>query len=187
MTTTLSDLHRVEGVGLALRLVEPTDAGYIHGLRTDPAYNAHLSYVSGTAEDQRSWIERYKEREAEGLEFYYVIERLSDGHACGVVRLYNIQNNCFTWGSWILDHNKPSKAALESAGLSFGIGFDALQLDTAFVDVRKENTRAEALYRRFGMIETHRTEQDIYFSYSARQYAASKAAHLKVIKEAADQ
>lgn len=186
MTITLSDLRRVEGVRLALRLVEPAEADYIHGLRTNHAYNTYLSSVSGTAEDQRAWIERYKTREAEGLEYYYVIERPSDGFPFGTVRLYNIEAESFTWGSWILDANKPAKAALESAVLSFGIGFELLRKKRALIDVRRDNARALNFYRRFGMQETGEDGVNIYFVYSADRYAASKAAHLQVIEEEAD-
>ena len=105
-------LARVEGPNLALRLITPDDAAYVHGLRIDPAYNQHLSEVSGTAEDQRRWIEGYKTREAEGREFYYIIER-KDGRPCGVVRLYDLEADSFTWGSWILDSHKTRYAAIE--------------------------------------------------------------------------
>jgi RimJ/RimL family protein N-acetyltransferase len=175
-------LSRIDGIQLSLRLVQPEDAPYIHGLRTDPTYNSHLSAVTGTVEDQRSWIEAYKTREAEGSEYYFVIER-KDGMRCGVVRLYDITGDQFTWGSWILDQNKSRKAALESAVLSFGAGFDTLGLDMANVDVRETNTHAEAFYRRLGMTETHRTEQDIYFVYSRARFAATKDAYLSILEQ----
>ena len=128
-------LGRVEGPNLILRLIRPEDADYVHALRNDPAYNRHLSEVRGTAEDQRRWIEGYKAREAVLRELYYVIER-KDGIRCGLVRLYDIGAESFTWGSWLLDQNKTRKAALESAILSFGVGFDELGLSLAHVDVR---------------------------------------------------
>jgi RimJ/RimL family protein N-acetyltransferase len=151
-----SSYVRVEGPNLTLRLIEPDDAAYAYGLRTNPLYNSHLSRVIGTVEDQRQWIEGYKAREAAGQEFYYVIER-KDGTRCGLVRLYDLEADSFTWGSWILDENKPHKAALESAVLSFGVGFEVLQRDLARVDVRVDNTHATAFYRRLGMTETYRT------------------------------
>ena len=174
-------LSKIDGVQLSLRLVQPDDASYIHGLRTDPTYNGHLSNVTGTVEDQRSWIEAYKTREAACSEYYFVIER-KDGVRCGVVRLYDITGDQFTWGSWILDENKPRKAALESTVLSFGVGFDTIGLDMANVDVRVGNTHAEAFYRRLGMTETHRTEQDIFFIYSRTPFAADKLAHMDVLQ-----
>ncbi|MFN3661811.1 GNAT family N-acetyltransferase [Yoonia sp.] len=60
MAQTLSP---IDGIHLSLRLVQPEDAAYIHRLRSDPAYNGHLSPVTGTVADQRNWIEAYKARE----------------------------------------------------------------------------------------------------------------------------
>lgn len=171
---------RIEGQRLSLRLVQPEDAAYLHGLRTDPRYNAHLSAVTGTIEDQRHWIETYKVRESEGREYYYVIER-KDGLRCGAIRLYDIGTESFTWGSWILDVNKPDKAALESAVLSFGAGFDILGKSSALIDVRIANKRAISFYRRFGMTETGTDNLNIYFIYPRDRFLADRDTHLSVI------
>ena len=178
----LSSFARVKGPNLTLRLIEPEDAAYVHSLRSNPAYNTHLSTVTGTVDDQRIWIEDYKSREAQGQELYYVIER-KDGTRCGLVRLYDIKAESFTWGSWILDENKTRKAALESALLSFGVGFDALGVQLANVDVRVANEHAAAFYRRLGMEETHRTDQDIFFNYTREQFDTDRTHHLKQLSE----
>lgn len=179
-------LARIEGPNLVLRLIHPDDADYVYGLRINPTYNRHLSEVRGTADDQRHWIEAYKSREAQTLELYYIIER-RDGTPCGTVRLYDIKAESFTWGSWILDHNKPPKAALESAILSFGVGFEELGLERAIVDVRIANTHAEAFYCRLGMTEMHRTEQDIFFTYPRARFDADHAGYLAILKKEAMQ
>ncbi len=44
-------------------------------------------------------------REAYLRELYYVIEG-KDGTRCGLVHLYDIGADSFTWDSWILDHNE---------------------------------------------------------------------------------
>jgi RimJ/RimL family protein N-acetyltransferase len=80
----LSSIARVEGPSLTLRLIQPEDAADVHSLRNNPAYNTHLSTVTGTVDDQRTWIKDYKSREAHGQEFYYVIER-KDGTRCGLI------------------------------------------------------------------------------------------------------
>ena len=161
----------IMGQRLRLRLVTPEDAPFIHGLRTDPAYNRHLSPVTGTVEDQRVWILAYKAREAAGEEYYYIIERL-DGVPCGVVRLYGITKDSFTWGSWILNADKPPKAALESAALSFVIGFEMLGLRRADIDVRKDNAKAIRFYRRFGMVETGSDPENLYFELTRSRFLA---------------
>lgn len=178
---TTSPVAYVTGPRLRLRLITPEDAPYVHALRIDPLYSRHLSPVTGTAEDQRRWIDLYKAEEARCQQLYYVIER-HDGTRCGVVRLYGIGDEEFTWGSWILDANKPPKAALESALLSFGIGFDHLGLKVAKVDVRAKNTHAEAFYRRLGMIETHRTAQDIFFDYPRKLFEEARSTYLQLLK-----
>lgn len=176
-----NSVSRCEGPNLALRLIQPEDAEYVYALRTDPEFGSNLSAVTGTVDDQRRWIDSYKTREAKSDEFYYIVER-RDGQVCGTVRLYDIGVQEFTWGSWILDRKKPRLAALESAVLSFGVGFHGLGLARALVDVRAGNHHAQAFYRRFGMSEIKRTEQDIYFEYSAIQYAADLAGYLKIFK-----
>lgn len=175
-----NDLERIQGLRLRLRLITPDDADYVYNLRMDAAYNQHLSEVRGTADDQRRWIEGYQERETAGREYYYVIERL-DGQRCGVVRLYDIGEESFTWGSWILDHNKPPKAALESAVLSFGVGFNQLDKHRALVDVRTQNKRALAFYVRFGMQPVGEDEQNIYFVYPRERFAADRETHSAAI------
>lgn len=178
---TSDDLKIVAGVNLRLRLIEPDDADYVHGLRTDPAYNAHLSEVTGTAADQRRWIEAYKAREAERRELYYVIER-RDAVRCGLVRLYDISTESFTWGSWILDHNKPPKAALESAVLIYVIGFERLGIPKAVFDVRRENAHTIAFHRRFNASQTHETDDDVHFVFSADRFAADKLGHFATLE-----
>lgn len=174
-------LARVKGPNLILRLIRPEDADYVHALRTDPAYNRHLSKVRGTAAEQRRWIEDYKAREADLTELYYVIER-KDGTRCGLVRLYDIGAERFTWGSWILDHNKTRKAALESAVLVYMAGFEGLGLAKAQFDVRRDNANTLAFHMRFGATETHETDQVIYFTYSRGQFETDHARYLAILE-----
>lgn len=175
-------MSRITGPNLALRLIRPDDAEYVFDLRSDPHYNTHLSAVTGTPEDQRRWIETYKTRETAGAEYYYIIERLSNNLPCGLVRLYDIEGEQFTWGSWILDENKPSKAALESAILSFGVGFNVLSKQKGLIDVRAQNLRAIEFYRRFGMTEVQDDEQNIYFIYPRERFEADYEAHMRILQ-----
>lgn len=171
----------ITGTRLRLRPVRPPDAAFIHGLRTDPVYNAHLSPVTGTVADQRAWITAYEAREAAGEEIYFIIERL-DGTSCGVVRLYDITSDSFTWGSWILNADKPPKAALESAVLSFSIGFEDLGRARADIDVRRENRKAIDFYRRFGMTETARDTENLYFELTRARFADLRPAFCKKLE-----
>ena len=92
----------------------------------------------------------------------------------------------FTWGSWILDANKPPKAALERAVLIYETAFDLLELESARFDVRRDNENTLAFHRRFGAIETHRTEQDISLIYNRPRFEADRMEYqaiLDVVRE----
>jgi len=177
----LSPIARVEGPNLTLRLIQPEDAAYVHGLRTNPLYNSHLSKITGTVKDQRAWIKGYQAREAAGQEFYYVIER-KDGMRCGLVRLYDFDVESFTWGSWILDESKPRKAALESAVLIYQIGFLGHNLDSAIFEVLNENSHTLAFHRRFGALETGHDELNTYFEYARARFEKDKMAHFSILE-----
>lgn len=177
-----SIITNVKGPNLTLRLIEPEDAAYVYGLRTNPLYNRHLSKVTGNVDDQLQWIEGYKSRETACKELYYVIER-NDGTRCGLVRLYDIEAECFTWGSWILDENKPRKAALESALLIYDIGFERLGCNRAVFDVRSDNTHTLAFHRRLGAKETDADELNVYFHYARSKFEADRAIYFKLLSE----
>ena len=173
-------LTQTRSASLNFRFVTQSDADYILSLRKDARYNVHLSPVTGTVGDQRRWIADYKAREAAGREFYYVIAR-SDGTRCGLVRLYDIGPERFTWGSWILDHNKPPKAALESAVRIYDIGFRALGCAKSVFDVRRDNARTLAFHRRFGAQEVGEDDVNIYFEYPRDRFDADRAGLLAAL------
>lgn len=171
----------VEGINIRLRPVRCEDAFYIYDLRINSKYNRHLSKFEGNVLDQSVWIEQYESRNALGKEFYFIIERLDNGLPCGTIRLYKIESDHFYWGSWILDANKPCKAALESAILSFGLGFDILKKKKARIDVLVENSKAISFYRRFGMTQvgSQLSQEGFYFTYSHHRFQADYESHMQ--------
>ena len=159
----MPDLEALALGGVRFRPVSLDDADYIQALRTEPDYGRHLSPPAPSVDAQREWLSAYKRREAEGAEFYFIITRADDGRRCGTMRVYSIESPHATWGSFILDTAKPPKAAYDALRLVHRFIFDDLDLSTAFFDVRKENTRALALYRRFGGIEISEDDLNLYF------------------------
>lgn len=169
MTASLADIAHLAGKRLVFRLVEPEDAPYIYRLRQDERYNEHLSPPPPDVAAQENWLKRYKSREQTLSELYYVME--TGGERCGVVRIYDIQGDTFTWGSWILDERKPPKAALESALLIYDITFGKLGLRLARFDVRRDNERTLAFHRRFGAREIRADDQDVFFEFDRDDFA----------------
>jgi RimJ/RimL family protein N-acetyltransferase len=155
---------------IAMRLARPSDAEYIHGLRMDPAYNQHLSTAVATVEAQRNFLVRYQESEARGREYYFVIDNKSKQLPCGVVRVYDLRPDSFSWGSWILDHNKPRRAAIESAMFVYDFGYGVLGYQSSHFEVRRGNTPVISFHERFGAVRTSEDELNVYFRLDVDNY-----------------
>lgn len=148
-----------------LRLVEPSDAQFICSLRADPVLNKHISASSDDLAQQIEWIERYKKRESNGEEYYFIIN--NNGTDYGAIRMYDFLETplSFSWGSWIIKPTRPSGLVTFSALMIYEIGFDALGFDQAHFDVRKENTNVINFHLRSGAIETGETDIDRLFAF----------------------
>ncbi|MGC1262024.1 MAG: GNAT family N-acetyltransferase [Jannaschia helgolandensis] len=153
----------LSGPVVSLRSITPGDAAFVHGLRSDPVLARHLHPVTGGIEGQVRWL---KKAEIRG---YYVIAGPTGD--CGLLRLSNLCDAGFTWGSWLLHPAmKPRRAALESALMVYRIGFDLLGLPKATFDVRRANTAALAFHDRFGATRIGATETDILYRLTASDW-----------------
>lgn len=166
-------LVNMEARTIRLRLVEISDAAFILKLRQDERYNRFLSQVNNDIDAQVSWIERYKNEEAKGSQHYFIIERL-DGTPCGTVRVYDLQENSFSWGSWILNEDKTRYAALESAFLIYRFGFDILGYKQSHFEVMKGNDGVVSFHKKMGATEVGQDEVNFYFNIEKSAVEAAK-------------
>lgn len=156
-----------------LRFVEPEDAEFICKLRSDQSLNKHISKSDPDIEAQRDWIVKYKDREASGEEFYFVIRhQLTD---YGVVRMYDFKENSFSWGSWIILPSRPSGLVTYSAVMIYELGFDFLGFDQSHFDVRIGNEKVIDFHLRSGARKTHSTQIDQYFIFSKSSWPEFRA------------
>jgi RimJ/RimL family protein N-acetyltransferase len=163
-----------QGKTINFRLVEVTDAEFIFGLRMNPQYNSHLSKAMGTILDQVLWIEKYKEREMAGNEYYFVIEKRGLDIPIGTVRLYDFLANkeSFCWGSWILSENKGVSSAIECALIIYDFAFNSLEFKSSHFDVRKDNEKVISFHEKCGAIRVGDDEKNIYFNLSREGYSS---------------
>lgn len=156
------------------QLVDKKDAEFIHNLRKDETYNSHLSKTVGDVEQQREWIKSYKLREAEKQELYYIIFRNDNNKRIGTVRLYDYmsEKKSFCWGSWILNNDKTTSSAIESALLVYKVAFQELGFERCHFDVRKDNEKVIKFHQKLGAKIIKTTELDYYFNYEKQDYLA---------------
>lgn len=124
--------------GLTYRFVNEGDAEFIHKLRTDPELSKYIHDVQGGVEGQVQWIRKYKQREAEGNEYYLIF--FKDDKPVGLNRLYSFHDTTYTGGSWVMVPNSPMEVVLavpliireiafEELGMTFEDNYDATHVD----------------------------------------------------------
>lgn len=160
----------VRGKSIFLREVEIDDAQFILDLRTDVERSKYLSVTTGSVEAQRAYIQRYKE----SLTDYYFIICDWNGKAQGTIRIYDIQDKSFCWGSWITTSDAPPGTAIESALLIYDFAFFSLHYAGAHFDVRKQNERVVDFHKRFGARVVSEDELNYYFRYSRDDYLRTR-------------
>lgn len=129
---------------------------------------------------QKKWIKSYKIEETAQKQFYFIIERL-DGTPCGTVRVYDLKEDSFCWGSWILNDNKTRYAALESAFLVYKFGFETLGFKKCHFDVMKENVKVISFHKKMGAIATGEDDRNYYFNIAKEAVNKSKTKFSKLL------
>lgn len=164
-----------------MRLINEGDAEFVISLRTDENLNKFLSSVSSDVEAQKKWIKSYKIDEEKKSQFYFIIER-NDGVKCGTVRIYDIQNDSFSWGSWILNEQKTRYAAVESAFLVYEFGFNHLGFQKCHFEVMKGNEKVISFHEKMGAERVSEDETFIYFNITKSSIESSKNSFSRILK-----
>lgn len=167
----------IRGRRISLRGVTLADAEFILALRADATRNVHISATGGEAAIQRRWIAAYLARPAE---WYFIIEDEARS-PLGTVRIYDVRDDSFCWGSWILSPQATAYAGIESALLIYEFAFGMLGFAASHFDVRRDNERVLAFHRRFGARDLRQDEKNFYFSYSREDYHQVRQRYTKYL------
>jgi RimJ/RimL family protein N-acetyltransferase len=171
---------RISGNTVDLRPVELDDAAFILRLRLDERLNRHISATDADLEAQCEWLRRYKDREREGREYYFIVEG-KDGEPCGTLRLYDFQQDSFCWGSWIMLPGNPL-GAFESAILAYRCGFENLGFAKSHFSVDKENSRVVAFHKRFGAKVVGEDDASFHFQITRADFEAARQRYERRLK-----
>ena len=163
----------LEGKNINLRTVEIEDAYFIYTMRQNQNKTKYLSKVTGTVDSQKEWIKNYKQREDEEKEFYFIIES-KNKDKFGLVRIYDLKNDSFCWGSWLIKEDTPKTTAIESALQIYEFGFYKLGFEKSHFDVRKGNDKVIAFHQRFGAKIVSEDELDYFFNFEKSDYEIIK-------------
>jgi RimJ/RimL family protein N-acetyltransferase len=146
------------------------DADFIVQLRAGDAQRVrYLHAVTPDVQQQRSWLERYFDREHD---YYWVIERLVSGLAEGLIGIYDLKpsERSAEWGRWIL--RPGSLAAVESALLVYRTGFEVLELNALYCLTVADNLPVVSFHDSSGLCRASLLAQ--HFKLGERTYDAVK-------------
>lgn len=131
------------GKTILLRPVEVSDYEFVHSLRVAPKSTQFLTPVDNDPLQQKVWLEEYKNREAAGLEYYFLIQRQDNQQLVGSLRAYKMdkEKSLGHAGSWILNENKTMTSAIESILLMVDF-MEEIGFRYIVIDARKDNKPA---------------------------------------------
>jgi len=163
----------IESTYINLRSVQIEDATFIFNLRSLDYKTKFLSKITGDVQTQRLWIKKYKTRESLGEEFYFIIES-KDHNKLGLVRVYDFQDDSFSWGSWITIKNAPFYTAIASALQVYEFGFYRLNFKKSHFFVSKENDKVLSFHKKFGATIVKVTKDEYELTIDKERYIQTK-------------
>lgn len=177
--------YTVNRYGLFARLVEECDAQFIVDLRC----SNHAKYMNTIPNDvnkQIDWIRNYKERERQGLDYYFIFYK--DDKPIGLYRIYDIRGDVFSSGSWVFTHDSPIGAAFVAQVICREIAFEELGLEKEEVAtaVHVDNVNVLKFNLFMGMKDIGRamTEKGEYISLglSKEDFEKYKSRAIRMVK-----
>lgn len=170
----------IEGRKINLRLVNLEDANFILDLRLNEKLNKYISDVDDDLKKQKEWLKQYKDREKNGEEYYFIIES-KNGEKYGTVRVYDLKEDSFCWGSWIIKNDAPNYVSIESVLLTYKFGFYKLGFKNSHFEVRKENDKVVSFHKRFEAEIVNEDSLNFYFQFKKETFENIKRKYKKFL------
>jgi len=170
--------RQIDGYRISFSDATVDDAEFILSLRTDDQKSKFLSKTESDVIKQQQWLASYA---TDSSQAYFIINDNS-GVNIGTVRLYDIQEKSFCWGSWILAHNAPVYASIESALIIYAYAL-SLGFEQAHFSVRKENISVYRFHERFGAIKTDETADDYLYKIDEQAIRTSMKKYSRYLPE----
>jgi hypothetical protein len=159
--------------GLNIRFVDESDAEFILSLRTNVKLGRFITATTSDISSQKNWIHNYKQREKDGLEYYFLFSN-SEGENIGVNRIYNLTNKSFEIGSWIFkESNNPSSSILADI-YTRDFGFFKLGFNNSVFQVRKENKSVLRYHQLYQPTQIEEDDLNFYFELSISKYSENR-------------
>jgi hypothetical protein len=108
------------------------------------------------------WLDMY---EKDFSQVYFIIKD-KFLNKIGTVRLYDIKNKSFSWGSWIIKDGSPFYYAIESALIVYSFA-KFLGFTEAHFEVRKKNESVWKFHESFGAQRYRSSNNNFYYKINS--------------------
>lgn len=150
--------EKLIGQFVDLKEADISDADFILKLRCDEVKSKFLHKTENDIGKQIAYLKKYKEKTDE----WYFIVLNKQGEKIGTNRIYNIKDDCFTTGSWIMADGCTSEEVFESDYLVRMYGFETLGFNKTRLDVKKGNKKVISYHKMLGAIVYTEDEESVY-------------------------
>ena len=133
MVKNTHNFKPIEGKYVNLREVELDDAAFILKLRCDPKKSRFLHPTENNLEKQIDYLKRYKTLDNE---WYFIIENKAH-EPLGTWRIYDVKEDAFTGGSWLMVDSALVEETMEADFLGSNYAYNVLGFHKCFFDVIK--------------------------------------------------
>lgn len=172
--------YTINKYGLMARFVEEADAEFIISLRTDKSLSKYIHSTDSSIDNQKEWIRNYKEREAKGLEYYFIF--YSEDKPIGLERIYNMTSDAFTHGSLVFSPTSPLGSSVKADIITREVGFSILNKSINFFDVSKGNNGVITYHQRYKPMLIAEDEEGYHYSLSKENFENNKSVYMKIFK-----
>jgi hypothetical protein len=177
----LSPDFTLERYGVQVRLANEGDAEFILSLRTNSTLSKYLHSTDNDLQKQIDWMRKYKLREKEGLDYYFVFSM--DGRPWGLERIYDVKDDSFTHGSLVFAQDAPLGLAILSDIITREIAFNLLQLPHNYFDVRKGNVNVRNYHLKYKPTLIDEDEENLYYLLEKENFEKYKTIYLKLFNK----
>lgn len=164
--------------GLTVRLVREEDAAFIVKLRTNKRLSRFIHETDDDIEKQKEWIRKYKQRETEGKDYYFIY--FSGVRPVGVNRIYNITEESSTGGSWVCSEDAKMEESLATNFISTEIR-EMFEIPIGPYTVSKGNTQVLKFHLRMGAEIISDNDEEYILSRNAEKYNEMKEKYIKML------
>jgi hypothetical protein len=152
------ELSQVFSLNLELKLISEQDAKFVVDMRRDPKKSIYISETSPKLKNQVDFIKNISTNPSE--KYFIVSDKARN--KIGTIRIYNLGQDCFTWGSWVFRDGIPIMYAIEAALIIYKISLK-YELGRALFDVRKENISVLNFHTNFGAKKLGEDNLNVFF------------------------